>query len=94
MYASLDYRITTSFTFTDSPQRYINFLPTFFFGANLQATWESVAVSFQAGLLNGGPTSLVYGTIIAWIGSLALAASMAEMASMYDMRSLNEKNQS
>lgn len=63
-------------------QRYISFLPTIFFGANLQATWESVAVSFQAGLLNGGPTSLIYGTIIAVIGSLALAASMAEMASM------------
>lgn len=28
-------------------------------------------------------TSLVYGTIIAWIGSLAVAASLAEMASMY-----------
>lgn len=38
-----------------SLQRYINFIPTLFFGANLLASWESVAASFQAGLLNGGP---------------------------------------
>ena len=62
--------------------RYIGFIPTIAFGANLQATWESVAVSFQAGLLNGGPTSLVWGTLIAWIGSMTMAASLAEMASM------------
>jgi len=36
-------------------QRYINFLPTLAFGANLLATWEAISVSFQAGLLNGGP---------------------------------------
>jgi hypothetical protein len=27
-------------------------------------------------------TSLVYGTLLAWIGSTAMAASLAEMASM------------
>jgi len=62
--------------------RYISFIPAIAFNANLQATWESVAVSFQAGLLNGGPTSLVWGSLIAWIGSMAMAASLAEMASM------------
>jgi hypothetical protein len=36
-------------------QRYITFIPTIAFGATLQASWESVAVSFQAGLYNGGP---------------------------------------
>jgi hypothetical protein len=39
----------------DVLKRYIRFLPTIAFGANLQASWEAVAVSFQAGLLNGGP---------------------------------------
>ena len=62
--------------------RYISFIPAIAFGANLQASWESVAVSFQAGLLNGGPTALVWGTLIAWVGSLAMAASLAEMASI------------
>lgn len=63
-------------------QRYISFIPTIAFGANLQCSWESVAISFQAGLLNGGPTSLVWGMLIAWIGSTAMAVSLAEMASM------------
>jgi len=36
-------------------QKYINFLPTVAFSANTQASWEAVAVSFTAGLLNGGP---------------------------------------
>lgn len=39
----------------DILKRYIRFLPAIAFGANLQASWEAVAVSFQAGLLNGGP---------------------------------------
>lgn len=41
-------------------QRFISFIPTIAFEANLQAAWESVAVSFQAGLLNGGPVSPHY----------------------------------
>lgn len=39
--------------------------------------------TFQAGLLNGGPSSLVWGFLVALVGSLALSASLAEMASMY-----------
>ncbi|KAK5166550.1 uncharacterized protein LTR77_008093 [Saxophila tyrrhenica] len=65
-----------------SLDKYINFLPTVAFSGNLQCSWEAVAVSFQAGLLNGGPTSLVYGTLLCWIGNLATAASIGEMASI------------
>lgn len=36
-------------------QRYINFLPTVAFSVNTQCSWEALAVSFTAGLLNGGP---------------------------------------
>jgi hypothetical protein len=46
----------------DDSKRYIDFLPTIAFGANLQASWESVAVSFQAGLLNGGPVQTTSNT--------------------------------
>lgn len=38
--------------------------------------------TFQAGLMNGGPSTLVYGFLVAFAGSLALSASLAEMASM------------
>ena len=37
---------------------------------------------FYAGLYNGGPVALVYGMILALTGTLALAASLAEMASI------------
>jgi hypothetical protein len=36
-------------------QRYISFIPTIAFDATLQSSWEALSVSFQAGLLNGGP---------------------------------------
>jgi len=45
-----------------SMQKYINFLPTIAFSANTQASWEAVAVSFTAGLLNGGPVCTAYAT--------------------------------
>ena len=39
--------------------------------------------TFQGGLVNGGPSTLVYGLILSFLGSLATAASLAEMASMF-----------
>ena len=35
-------------------QRFIRFLPIIMFIANLQLSWISLGVSFQAGLFNGG----------------------------------------
>jgi choline transport protein len=48
----------------------------------MQASWESMAISFQASLLNGGPVVLSYGMILAGLGATAMALSFAEMASM------------
>ncbi|KAJ9613138.1 hypothetical protein H2200_003079 [Cladophialophora chaetospira] len=62
--------------------RYITFIPTIAFPATLQSSWEAVLVSFQAGLLNGGPTALVWGTLLCLFGSVAIALSLAEMASI------------
>jgi hypothetical protein len=53
------------------------------FGLTLQASWEGVAVTFQASLLNGGPAAMVYGMILGSLGSVAIALSLGEMASMY-----------
>jgi len=36
----------------------------------------------EDGLINGGPASLVYGLVFAFVGSLATCASLAEMTSM------------
>ncbi|KAI9750517.1 MAG: hypothetical protein M1815_001739 [Lichina confinis] len=53
------------------------------FAFNLQASWESAAITLQTSLLNGGPTSMVYGLMLSGVGSTALAASFGELASMY-----------
>lgn len=45
-------------------------------------SWEAFAVSFQFALYNGGPASLVYGTILVMFGATAVALSLAELASM------------
>ena len=41
-----------------------------------------IASTFQSGLVNGGPAVLIYGLTLSWLGSLAVCASLAEMASM------------
>jgi choline transport protein len=63
-------------------ERYLSLKPMVAFGLNLQSSWEGIAISFQAALLNGGPVSLTYGIIIAAVGSSAIALSLGEMASM------------
>ena len=41
-----------------------------------------IASTFQSGLVNGGPVVLIYGLTLSWLGSLAVGASLAEMAEM------------
>ena len=60
--------------------RYLGFLPIIALVSTLQASWESIAGGLLGGLYNGGPVGLVYGFIVAYFGTLALAASFAEMA--------------
>jgi choline transport protein len=48
----------------------------------MQCGWELLALTFQFAWLNGGPASIVYGSIIAGIGSTLVATSLGEMASM------------
>ncbi|KAE8350881.1 amino acid transporter [Aspergillus coremiiformis] len=47
------------------------------------ASWETTGAGLQAGLLNGGPAAIVYGMIISAIGNLAIASSLAELASVH-----------
>lgn len=48
----------------------------------MQCSWEAAAVTFQFSLINGGPASITYGSIVAGIGTTLTALSLAEMASM------------
>jgi hypothetical protein len=44
---------------------------------------------FTTAFVNGAGVSMIYGYILAFIGSLATCASMAEMASMFVTRRLS-----
>jgi choline transport protein len=61
--------------------RRFGFITILAFSATLLSSWEAMATVFYAGLYNGGPVSLVYGMILSLIGTMALASSLAEMAS-------------
>lgn len=64
------------------PQRYINALAINNFGFTLQTGWEGVGLTFQFAWLNGGPAAIVWGSLIAGIGSTLVATALGEMASM------------
>ncbi|EHA23151.1 hypothetical protein ASPNIDRAFT_124601, partial [Aspergillus niger ATCC 1015] len=53
----------------------------------LMSTWEALSryspTTMSSGLVSGGPVSLIYGFILAIVGSMATAASLGEMVSMY-----------
>lgn len=50
---------------------------------DLTTTKQQISANSTA-LINGGPVTLVYSFIICAFGSLATAASLAEMVSMYE----------
>lgn len=62
--------------------RIFGFFPILGLSLVLLSTWEAIGTTFASGLYNGGPNALVFGMILAGTGTLALAISLAEMASM------------
>lgn len=63
-------------------QRYLKSLPVIAFGITLQASWESTINGVVNGLTNGGPSSLVWGFLVAGPGTAMIVLSLAEMASI------------
>jgi amino acid permease len=63
-------------------ERYINLASVVNFGCVVLCSWEAFAVTFQFALLNGGPSSMVYGCILVAFGANAVSISLAEMASI------------
>lgn len=66
----------------DKLDRYLATKPIVAFGLTLQASWEALAISFQSTMYNGGPSTLLYGSILSGFASASMAATLAEMASM------------
>lgn len=52
------------------------------FALCFMSSWEVVAMNIGASFYNGGPQALVWGMLLVVAGALALAASMAELASI------------
>lgn len=67
-------------------QREWNFWAVLGFSTVTLGTWEAISFLFSAAYTNGGPASVVYGFIVSLLGTLMIAASMAEMASMLVLR--------
>ena len=64
-------------------QREWNFWALLGMSACTLCTWEATSALFAGAYTNGGPASVVYGFIVAVLGTLCIAGSFAEMASMY-----------
>ncbi|KAF2849473.1 amino acid transporter [Plenodomus tracheiphilus IPT5] len=65
-----------------SLERYINLAAVLNFGIVILGSWESLSVTFQIALLNGGPASMFYGAFLAGLGACAIGFSLAELASI------------
>ncbi|KAL8685422.1 MAG: hypothetical protein Q9218_007772 [Villophora microphyllina] len=63
-------------------KRNFGFMSMLGFSCTMLVTWEGLLVLFVQGLTNGGPAGLVYGFLFAWIGTLAVFLTLAEMVSM------------
>ncbi|CAG8956651.1 hypothetical protein HYFRA_00011962 [Hymenoscyphus fraxineus] len=65
--------------------RRFGFISVVGFACTLMNTWEGVVTTFLLGYqkyLNGGPAGLIYGFLIAWVGTLCVFISLGELNSM------------
>ena len=62
--------------------RNFGFLSILGFSSITLICWESMTIVMHQGLKNGGPSGVIYGFILVWIGSLATFSSLTELASM------------
>ncbi|KAI0466805.1 amino acid/polyamine transporter I [Xylaria cf. heliscus] len=63
-------------------KRNFGFLTILGFSCTVLITWEGALNVFLVGLQNGGPSGLIYGFIVVWVGTLSLFATLSELVSM------------
>ncbi|KAL8712671.1 MAG: hypothetical protein Q9220_003203 [cf. Caloplaca sp. 1 TL-2023] len=63
-------------------RRNFGFLSILGFSSVALICWESMTIVLDQGLKNGGPSGVIYGFLLVWLGSLAIFASLTELASM------------
>jgi choline transport protein len=69
--------------YTQQLQRRFTFWSMFAFSSCLLGTWEGISLTLISALQSGGPASLMYGFLLAWLGTLSNVASLAEISSIY-----------
>jgi choline transport protein len=68
---------------TQQLKRRFNIWSILAFSSCLLGTWEGLSLTLASALQSGGSSSLMYGLLLAWLGTLANAASLAEISSIY-----------
>ncbi|KAI0116290.1 putative GABA permease [Nemania sp. FL0031] len=63
-------------------KRNFGFLSILGFSCTVLITWEGSLTTFLSGLENGGPSGLVYGFLVVWVGTLSTFATLSELVSM------------
>ncbi|RYP69017.1 hypothetical protein DL771_006343 [Monosporascus sp. 5C6A] len=63
-------------------RRNFGFLTIVGFSCSVLITWEGSMIVFLAGLENGGPSGIIYGFLIIWLGTLSVFATLSELVSM------------
>ncbi|KAI1124190.1 putative GABA permease [Nemania abortiva] len=63
-------------------KRNFGFLSILGFSCTVLITWEGSLTTFLSGLENGGPSGLLYGFLVVWVGTLSTFATLSEMVSM------------
>lgn len=63
-------------------QRNFGFLSTLGFCCCVLITWEASLSLFLAGLVNGGPSGILYGYLVVWAGTVSVSATLSELTSM------------
>ncbi|OTA58857.1 choline transport protein [Hypoxylon sp. EC38] len=63
-------------------KRNFGFMAVLGFSCTVLITWEGSLIGFISGLQNGGPSGIIYGFLVVWVGTLSVFATLSELVSM------------
>ncbi|ORY10112.1 amino acid permease [Clohesyomyces aquaticus] len=63
-------------------KRRFGFVSMLGMSTTLMLTWEGILLYFSSGLLNGGPSGLLYSYLLSWAGVLSVMSCLAELSSL------------
>ncbi|KAI0886336.1 amino acid transporter [Annulohypoxylon maeteangense] len=63
-------------------KRNFGFLAILGFSCTVLITWEGSLIGFISGLQNGGPSGIIYGFLVVWVGTLSVFGTLSELVSM------------